>query len=62
MFNKKDYRTYFKQLYEVEIIMRKEGEELLKLVKDIESQKLLKSLVADEIRHAKIVKQMLDLI
>lgn len=62
MFNKKDYRSYFKQLYQVELIMRQEGKDLLKLVTDAESQELLKSLVADEIRHAKLVKEMMDLI
>ncbi|MEI6529015.1 MAG: hypothetical protein WCN88_01245 [Candidatus Falkowbacteria bacterium] len=62
MFNNNDYRTYFKQLYEVELMMKREGEELLKLVPDEESQLILKSLVADEIRHAKIVKEMMALI
>lgn len=62
MFNKKDYRSYFKQLYQVELMMRREGKDLLKLVSDPKSQELLKSLVADEIRHAKLVKEMMDLI
>lgn len=62
MFNNNDYRSYFKQLYEVELTMKREGEELLRLVPDEESQSLLKSLVTDEIRHAKIVKEMMALI
>jgi len=62
MFNKKDYRSYFRQLYSVELGMKQEGEDLLKLVSDPESQRLLKILIADEIRHAKIVKEMMELI
>jgi len=62
MFNKKDYRSYFRQLYSVELGMKQEGEDLLKLVNDPESQGLLKALIADEVKHAKIVKEMMELI
>ncbi|MCX6795160.1 MAG: hypothetical protein NT165_00260 [Candidatus Falkowbacteria bacterium] len=62
MFNKKDYRSYFQQLYQVELTMKQEGKELMALVPDRASKEILKSLVADEIRHAKIVKEMMALI
>lgn len=62
MFNKKDYLSYFKQLYEIEIVMKKETEQLLKLVADKESKKIIARIRADEIRHAKIVREMIKLI
>ena len=62
MFNKKDYKSYFNQLYQVELTMKREGKELLALVSDEDSQQILKSLINDEIRHAKIVKEMMALI
>ncbi len=62
MFNKRDYRSYFKQLYQVELMMKKEGRALLKLVPDKDSKELLNILIADEIKHAKIVKEMMNLI
>ncbi|HLD31627.1 MAG TPA: hypothetical protein VJB37_01905 [Patescibacteria group bacterium] len=62
MFTKKDYRNFFLQLYEVEITMKNGGRRLIKLVPDQKSKKLLKKLIADEIRHAKIVKEMMKLI
>lgn len=62
MFTKKDYKKYFTELYAVEKKMQKHGTELLKLIDNIEAQKLLKTLIDDEIRHAKLVKDMLKLI
>ena len=62
MFNKKDYLSYFEQLYKIELTMKKETEELLKLIKDKKSQKIIKKIHADEVRHSKIVKEMIKLI
>jgi rubrerythrin len=62
MFNKKDYLNYFKQLYDVEIVMKKEVKELLKIVNEPEAKKILERIREDEIRHADIVKEMIKLI
>lgn len=62
MLNKKDYREYFNELYSIEIGMRKEVEGLLKILKDKESKAILTVIRKDEIRHAKIVKEMFELI
>jgi len=62
MFNRKDYLAYFNELYKIELTMKKEAEGLLKLINDKESQKIIKKIRADEIRHAKIVKGMIKLI
>lgn len=62
MFSKKDYLDYFKQLYDVEIVMKKEVEQLLKIVDLPEARKILERIREDEIRHAKIVKDMIKLI
>jgi hypothetical protein len=62
MFNKKDYLDYFGQLYDVEIIMKKEVEELLKIIEDPIAREILDRIRKDEIRHAKIIKSMIKLI
>lgn len=62
MFNKKDYASYFKQLYAIELDMKREAQKLLKIIEHPEARVLLKKIVADEIRHAKIVKDMTSLI
>lgn len=62
MFNKKDYLSYFKQLYEIEIAMKKEAKGLSELIADKESQKIIRKIYRDELRHARIVKEMIKLI
>jgi hypothetical protein len=62
MLNKKDYLNYFKQLYDVEIVMKKETEKLLEIIQEPEARKIIKRIREDEIRHAKIVKEMIKLI
>lgn len=62
MFKNKDYVDYFKQLYDVEIIMKKDVENLLKIIEDPESIKILERIKKDEIRHAKIVQSLIKLI
>lgn len=62
MFKKKDYLEYFHQLYVVEMNMKKEAEGLAKLIDTPQIKKLLQGIIADEVRHAKIVKSMIDLI
>lgn len=62
MFSRKDYVTYFDQLYQIELGMEKEGRDLLKLVKHPEAQKLIKALIRDEVRHKRIVKSLMKLI
>ena len=62
MFNNKDYRSYLKQLYAIEIDMEKEINDLLSLISDKRQQRILESIRQDEIRHAGIVKDLLKLI
>jgi len=62
MFIKKDYKNYFKELYEVEIGMKKEAKDLLKFIDEPEFRKILLNIIRDEERHAKIVKSMMKLI
>ena len=62
MFKKKDYVDYFKQLYDVEVVMKKEVEALLKIVDHPKAKIILEQIRKDEIRHAKIVKSMFKLI
>jgi hypothetical protein len=45
MFTKKDYLSYFQQLYEVELLMIKEGKDLLKIIKEEEVIILIKKLI-----------------
>jgi len=62
MFNKKDYLKYFDELYRVEIMMKKEATELLKVVTQKDAKIIIEQIKADEIRHAKIVKDLIKLI
>lgn len=62
MFNKKDYQQYFEELYVVEIKMKEEVNDLLKIVDDANAVKILKRIKADEIRHAKIVQGLMKLL
>jgi hypothetical protein len=62
MFKRKDYIDYFKQLYDVEIIMKKEVEDLLKIIEEPAAKELLERIRKDEMRHARIVKSMIKLI
>ncbi len=62
MFTKKDYLQYFDELLEKEILMKKEAEILLRLINDNRAQEILKNIISDEVRHAKLVKYMRDLI
>jgi len=62
MFQKKDYFDYFKQLYDVEISMKKEVGFLLKIIDHPESKIILERIKKDEIRHAKIVTDLIKLI
>jgi hypothetical protein len=62
MFNKKDYLNYFKQLYAIELEMKKEIEDLIKITNNAKSKVLLQSIRNDEIRHALIVKDLIKLV
>lgn len=62
MFKNKDYRTYLKQLYAIEIDMENEIKDLLRIIENKKHIKILESIRQDEIRHAKIVQDLLKLI
>jgi rubrerythrin len=62
MFNKKDYQQYFEELYAVELKMKEEVDDLLKIVNDPSAVKILKKIKADEIKHAKIVQGFMKLL
>jgi hypothetical protein len=62
MFNKQDYIDYFNQLYDVEITMKEDTEKLLAIIDNPEAKKIIEAIRNDEIRHAKIVKEMIKLI
>ena len=62
MLNKKDYLDYLDEIYKVELVMKREAKILLGLIKNTEAQEILSKLMADEIRHMKIVKEMIKLI
>ncbi|MFA6161383.1 MAG: hypothetical protein WCT54_05125 [Patescibacteria group bacterium] len=62
MFKKKDYVTYFDQLYKIEVEMEREGRDLLKMVNEPEAQELLRHLIREEVEHKKIVKSLKNLI
>ncbi len=62
MFNKKDYLKYFQELYEVELGMKQEMVDLLKIMDQPEAIKIAEKIKADEVRHAKIVKDLMKLI
>jgi len=62
MFTKRDYLSYFEQIYQVELLMIREGKDLLKIIKIEEARVLIDKLIADEYRHAKIVKDLIKLI
>ncbi len=62
MFEKKDYKEYFANLYDIELEMEREGKALLKIVEDPLAKKLLRKLISDEARHKKIVKSLQKLI
>ena len=55
MFTKNDYLKYFDELYEVEMLMKREANKLMRTIKDPKIQGMLQSLFDDEVRHAKIV-------
>lgn len=62
MFNKEDHLAYFKQLYDIEIVMKEDAEELLKIIEHPEAREILERIRQDEIRHAIIVQELIDLI
>lgn len=62
MFKKKDYSDYFKQLYDVEIIMKKDVENLLKIIDHPEARLILERIRKDEMRHARLVQKMIKLL
>lgn len=62
MFTKKDYMKFFEQLYDIEIGMKKEATDLYKIVKNKEARAIIRRVINDEIRHAKIVKKMMKII
>ncbi len=62
MFQKKDYLEYFDNLYKIELGMEKEGRLLLKIIDDPMARKLLQILIKDEVRHKKIVKNLIRII
>lgn len=62
MFNKKDYLQYFEELYIVEINMKEEMNDLLKIIDNPKAVEIIKKIKADEIKHAKIVKDLMKLL
>lgn len=62
MFNKKDYLQYFDELYQVEIMMKKEAQDLLKIINNEEARIIIEKIEKDEIRHAKIIKDLIKLV
>lgn len=62
MFQKNDYLEYFDNLYKIELGMEKEGRLLLKIIDDPLARKLLQVLIKDEMRHKKIVKDLIKTI
>ncbi len=62
MFNTRDYRVYFTQLYQIELNMKRKAEKLLELIDDPIAKNKLQSIIDDEIKHIKIVQAMKDLI
>jgi len=63
MFNREDYLQFVDELYKVEKAMEEEGRELLAMVAgNSVAEKLLQSLINDEVRHQAIVEEMRKLI
>ncbi|MFA5163281.1 MAG: hypothetical protein WC441_02005 [Patescibacteria group bacterium] len=62
MFSNKDYRSYLKQLYAIEIDMEKEINDLIEIIQDKRQRRILESIRQDEIRHTGIVRDLLKLI
>jgi rubrerythrin len=62
MFQKQDYKQYFDNLYDIELVMEHEGRVLLKMIDDPVARKLLRKLIADEVRHKKIVQSLKKLL
>lgn len=62
MFTKKDYMSYLKELYAIEIDMKKEMEKIIKIVDNPKAQKIAERIKDDEIRHAGIVKDLMKLL
>ena len=58
MFQRKDYLEYFNQLARTEKAMEKTGRHILRHLRDEKARGLVKSLVLDEQRHFKIVKEI----
>lgn len=62
MFTKKDYLSYLKELYRVEIEMKKEITGIIKMLDDPRAIKIAEKIKADEIRHAGLVQEMMKLL
>lgn len=62
MFNKQVYLDYFKELYDVEIVMKEDVEKLLEIIEDPAHREILERIKVDEIRHAEIVTSMMKLV
>lgn len=54
--------SYLKELYAIEIDMKKEMERIIKIVDDPKAKKIAEKIRDDEIRHAGIVKDMMKLL
>jgi rubrerythrin len=62
MFSNKDYLEYFEEIGRIEVEMQKRGHELSECFSDPRIKKMLRGLVKDEVRHAKIVTDLINLI
>lgn len=62
MFTLKDFLEYFGEILKIEKAMKLKGVALMKKVSNVEAESLLAELVADEERHAKIVKNIIKII
>mgnify|MGYP001565357884 FL=1 len=62
MLKTSDYKIFFDQLYVLEEEIEREGKALLAVVRNPEAQQLLRTLIADEKRHKRIVKSLYKLL
>ena len=62
MFTRELYREYCSQVLDLELAMQEEARRLAALAPDQESKRLLEQIVADEVRHAGLAAELLQLV
>lgn len=62
MIIKKDYLEFFKELYDIELQMERKAIDLMADINNEEIDKLLKHVIDDERRHAKLVQELITLV